>query len=80
MTGSMKDLLEYLVQELLDSNEGVRIKERSSRHSITLDLYLPADEAGKVIGRNGRVIKAVRDLLGVVAARENKRVHLEVHS
>ena len=76
----MKELLEYLVQELLDTQEGVKVKERSNRHTVTLDLYLPADEAGKVIGRNGRVIKAVRDLLGVVAARENKRVHLEVHS
>ncbi|GIV97242.1 MAG: UPF0109 protein [Herpetosiphonaceae bacterium] len=77
---AMKDLLEYLAGELLGSSEGVEVKVRSGRHSVTLDLYLPAEEAGKVIGRNGRVIRAVRDVLGVVAARENKRVHLEVHS
>ena len=77
---ALPDLLEYLTRELLGTDAEIRIKQRASRHSITLDLYLPAEEAGKVIGRNGRVINAVRDVLGVVAARENKRVNLEVHA
>ena len=75
----MEDLLRYIVEQLISSDE-IEIKQRVTQHSITLTLKVPASEAGKVIGRNGRVIRAVRDVLGIVGARERKRVHLEVNS
>ena len=75
----MEELLRYIVEGLIDSDE-IEIHQRTGHHSITLDLRVPAAEAGKVIGRNGRVVKAIRDVLGIVGARENKRVHLEVNS
>ncbi len=75
----MEELLRYIVQQLIDSDD-ITITKRVGQHSITLDLTVPAADAGKIIGRNGRVVKAIRDVLGVVGARENKRVHLEVNS
>lgn len=75
----MEELLRYIVQGLIDSDDIV-ITTRSGHHSITLMLQIPAGDAGKVIGKNGRVVKAIRDVLGIVAAKQHKRVHLEVNS
>ena len=76
----MEDLLRYIVEGLIESTDEITITQRSGHHSITLDLTVPAAEAGKVIGRTGRVVKSIRDVLGIVAARQNKRVHLEVNA
>ncbi len=76
----MKELLEYIVKELVDQPEAVRVRERSGRFATTLELTVAPGDAGKVIGRNGRVAKAIRDVLGVAAAREHKRVHLDIKS
>lgn len=76
----MEELLRYIVEELIDSHDEIEINKRTGHHSITLDLRVPPEEAGKIIGRNGRVVKSIRDVLGIMAARENKRVHLEVNA
>lgn len=74
----MKALLEYIARNLVDNPEAVQIKERSSRYTVTFELTVASDETGKVIGRNGRVAKAIRDLMSVAAARQNRRVHVDI--
>ncbi|NJP05662.1 MAG: KH domain-containing protein [Chloroflexaceae bacterium] len=74
----MKDLLEYIAQTLVDNPEQVRVKERSGRYTITYELSVHSSDTGKVIGRQGRVAKAMRDLMSVAAARQNKRVHVDI--
>jgi hypothetical protein len=74
----MKELLRYIACSLVDKPEKVDVKERSGRYTITLELSVDPDETGKVIGRNGRVAKAIRDLMSVAAARQNKRVHIDI--
>ncbi|HEU5087744.1 MAG TPA: KH domain-containing protein [Roseiflexaceae bacterium] len=74
----MKALLEYLAQNLVDNPEAVTIKERVGRYTVTYELTVASDETGKVIGRSGRVAKAIRDLMSVAAARQNKRVHVDI--
>ncbi len=76
----MKELLEYMVKELVDTPEAVEVRARTGQYAITLDLKVDERDAGKVIGRGGRVAKALRDVLGVAAARERKRVHLDINS
>ncbi len=76
----MKALLEYIALSLVDHHEAVQIKERVGRFTVTYELSVAADETGKVIGRSGRVAKAIRDLMGVAAARQNKRVHVDIES
>jgi predicted RNA-binding protein YlqC (UPF0109 family) len=56
----------------------VVIKERVGRYTVTYELTVASDETGKVIGRSGRVAKAIRDLMSVSAARQNKRVHIDI--
>jgi predicted RNA-binding protein YlqC (UPF0109 family) len=45
---------------------------------VTYQLTVAPDETGKVIGRSGRVAKAIRDLMSVAAARRHKRVHVDI--
>ncbi|MEF3272992.1 MAG: KH domain-containing protein [Chloroflexus sp.] len=74
----MKALLEYIARNLVDTPEAVRVKERTGRFTVTYQLSVAPAETGKVIGRNGRVAKAIRDLMGVAAARQKKRVHVDI--
>lgn len=74
----MRALLEYMARNLVDNPEAVQIKERVGRYTVTYELTVAADETGKVIGRSGRVAKAIRDLMSVAAARQNKRVHVDI--
>ena len=76
----MRELLEYVVKELVDRPEAVRVRERAGQYTVTLELTVDERDAGKVIGRGGRVAKALRDVLGIAAARERKRVHLDIKS
>ena len=76
----MKELLEYIVKELVDRPDVVRVRERAGQYTVTLELTVDERDAGKVIGRGGRVAKALRDVLGVAAARDRKRVHLDINS
>lgn len=76
----MKELLEYLVKEIVDQPDAVQVRERSGQYTVTLELKVAEGDAGKVIGRSGRVAKALRDVLGIAAARERKRVHLDINS
>jgi hypothetical protein len=74
----MKELLEYIVHALVDHPEDVDIKERVSRFTITYEVTVNSKETGKIIGRNGRIAKAVRDVMGVAATRQSKRVHIDI--
>lgn len=74
----MKELLEYLAKELVEEPDAVQVRERSGQYTVTLELRVAPGDAGKVIGRGGRVAKALRDVLGISAARERKRVHLDI--
>lgn len=75
---TMKALLEYMARNLVDNPEAVQIKERVGRYTVTYELTVAPDETGKVIGRSGRVAKAIRDLMSVAAARQSKRVHVDI--
>lgn len=74
----MKALLEYIAKSLVDDTEAVQVRERIGRFTITYELSVNPDETGKVIGRSGRVAKAIRDVMSVAAARQNKRVHIDI--
>jgi uncharacterized protein len=76
----MKELLEYIVKEMVERPEAVNVRERAGQYAITLELSVDERDAGKVIGRGGRIAKSLRDVLGIAAARDRKRVHLDINS
>jgi uncharacterized protein len=74
----MKDLVEYIVKSLVDEPGAVVVEEHNGRSLTTLELSVAPSDMGRVIGRNGRVINAIRLLLQVRAAKEGQDVNLEV--
>jgi hypothetical protein len=74
----LQALLEYITHALVDKPEEVRIKERVGRYTVTYELKVHPDETGKVIGRNGRIAKSIRDVMSVAAARQSKRIHIDI--
>ena len=74
----MRTLLEYMVHNLVEHPEAVQIRERVTLYAVTYRLSVGPNEAGKIIGRNGRVAKSIRDIMAVAAARQGKRVHIDI--
>ncbi len=75
----MEDLLESLVKGLVDNPEAVRVEGfDESDESVTLELHVAEDEAGKVIGRGGRTINALRQVLRAHQDSRGNRVNIEI--
>ena len=72
----MKDLLEFIVKSLVSQPKEVEIKEEEKEGDINLDLKVAEEDMGLIIGRQGRIIKAIRNLLKTRALIEKKRVQL----
>lgn len=76
--GRMKELVEYMAQALVDHPEQVRVEEIAGARSIIYELHVAPSDMGRVIGRNGRVVNAMRSLLRVASTRSGKRATLEI--
>lgn len=76
----MRGLIEYIAQGLVDHPEAVLVEEgRSDRYFTAYHLTVAAEDFGKVIGRQGRVAKSLRNLMRTAAALESKHISLEIH-
>ena len=74
----MKELIEYVVKTLVDHPDDLRITEIEGERTIVFELRCHPDDVGKVIGKSGKTVGAIRTLLSTVAARQNRRAMLEV--
>lgn len=74
----MKELVEFLAKLLVDSPEEVEVREIDGERSIILELRVAPDDMGKVIGKQGKIAKAIRTLTKAAAAKEGKRVVVEI--
>ena len=75
----MEDLLEYLARSLVDKPDEVRVEGFDEDDgTIVLELHVADDEAGKVIGRGGRTVAALRVIMKAAAARAGNRVLVDV--
>jgi uncharacterized protein len=74
----VKELVEYIARSLVDDPMQVQVKQERNGGKINLELRVAKDDMGRIIGKSGRVANAVRVLLRVAAARENKQVNLDV--
>ncbi|MGB1252214.1 MAG: KH domain-containing protein [Candidatus Promineifilaceae bacterium] len=75
-----KDTVEFIVKSLVDHPDDVEVHQDGSASSIILEVTVNEDDTGRVIGRGGRVINAIRVVIQSLAARDGKRVSLEVMS
>lgn len=74
----MKELVEIIAKSLVDHPEDVIVKETTTDQTINLVLSVADDDMGKVIGKQGRIAKAIRTVLKAAATKENKRVNVEI--
>jgi predicted RNA-binding protein YlqC (UPF0109 family) len=74
----MKPLVEYIARSLVDDPDAVRVNQREAGRTTVLELTVAQEDTGKVIGREGRVAKAIRTLLRVTANRQRRRAVLEI--
>ena len=74
----MKELLEILARSLVDSPDAVKVNEITGEQSIILELKVAPEDMGKVIGKQGRIAKAIRTVVKAAAIKENKRVVVEI--
>lgn len=74
----MKELLTYIVQNLVDHPDGVSVTERTSGDETVYEVRLAQGDYGKVIGRGGRIVKQIRILMRAVAQRKGKKVSVEI--
>lgn len=74
----MKDLVEYIAKSLVDDPAAVTVDEKRGRSGSTLILHVAPDDAGRVIGKSGRVANAIRTLIRSVAMQNGERISLEI--
>lgn len=74
----MKELVEFIARSLVDAPDSVKVTEVETEGMTTYEIEVAPDEVGKVIGRQGRIIKAVRSVVRASAARQGRRVAVEV--
>jgi predicted RNA-binding protein YlqC (UPF0109 family) len=72
------ELLAYLARELVDDPGSVRVDTEEREDALVLRLHVAPDDVGKVIGRGGRIVRALRTVVRACAAREGTRVLVEI--
>ena len=77
MSGSA-EIVEYLARRLVDEPEEVRVEEVEREGDLVIELYVAKDDVGKVIGRQGRIARALRTVVRASAARRSGRTLLEI--
>ncbi|MBE4908753.1 KH domain-containing protein [Bacillus luteolus] len=75
----MKELIETVVKALVDHPEEVSVTETSDERTMTYVLSVHKEDMGKVIGKQGRVIKSIRTVVYAAGTGLDKRIHLEIN-
>ena len=74
----MKELVEFMAKSLVDNPDSVVVNEVNGEQSIILKLTVAPEDMGKIIGKQGRIAKAIRTVIKAVAVKQNKRVIVEI--
>jgi len=74
----LRDLLDYLARRLVDEPDAVRVEEVEEDDAVVLRLHVAPEDVGKVIGRQGRIARALRTLVRAGGAHEGRRLVLEI--
>jgi predicted RNA-binding protein YlqC (UPF0109 family) len=74
----LKDLLEYLAKSLVDSPDEVHVEATETDTTVVLELSVAKDDVGQVIGKQGRIARALRTIVKASAVRDGKRAIVEI--
>jgi predicted RNA-binding protein YlqC (UPF0109 family) len=75
---TIKDLVEYIAKALADKPHQVQVSEIEGEAALVLELRVAPEDMGRIIGKDGRTANAIRTLVRVLAAKQGKRVTLEI--
>lgn len=74
----MKELVEVIAKALVDNPDEVVVTEKEEGRHVTVELRVASSDMGKVIGRQGRIAKAIRSVVKAASLNENKKVDVEI--
>jgi len=74
----LKDLLEYLAKSIVDDPDQVHVDATETEGTVLLELTVAKDDVGKVIGKQGRIARALRTIVKASAVRDGKRAIVEI--
>jgi predicted RNA-binding protein YlqC (UPF0109 family) len=74
----MVELVAVIAKSLVDKPEEVEVKESSDKQSIVIELKVAPDDMGKIIGKQGRIAKALRTVVKAAATKAGKKVVVEI--
>ena len=74
----MKELVEVIAKALVDNPDEVAVEEKTEGKNVTVNLHVAATDMGKVIGKQGRIAKAIRTVVKAATSNDNKRVDVEI--
>ncbi|MBP3410722.1 MAG: KH domain-containing protein [Clostridia bacterium] len=74
----MLELVKYIAASLVDKPEAIDVREVEGEDSITIELRVDPDDMGKVIGKQGRIAKAIRTVVKAASAKSSKPVFVEI--
>ena len=75
---ALKELIEYIAKALVDDPDEVQVDQIAGEQTVVLELRVAKTDLGKVIGKQGRTVKAMRALLSAASSKLNKRADLEI--
>ncbi len=75
---NMKELVEVIAKALVEHPEEVVVTEKTEGRNVVVELHVAASDMGKVIGKQGRIAKAIRSVVKAASSRENKFVDVEI--
>ena len=73
----MKDILEVIIKNLVDNTDEVTITEKAEERSIFYEVNVAKEDMGKVLGKKGKMAKAIRSIVKAIAVKEHKKVNVE---
>ncbi len=74
----MKELIEYIAKSLVDQSDAVKVTEVTGERTSVIELSVANEDMGKIIGKKGRTVSAIRTLLNAAATKNKKRTILEI--
>ncbi len=74
----MKELVEVIAKALVDNPDEVSVDVKDKGRVVVLELHVASSDMGKVIGKQGRIAKAIRDVVKAASSKENRKVVVEI--
>ena len=74
----MLELVKYIAQSLVENPDAVEVVEKDGPESVVLELHVAPEDMGKVIGRQGRIAKAIRTLVKAATVKDERPVFVEI--